>query len=84
MVECVPAVLGQALATELQIPVIGIGAGVDCDGQVLVMHDMLGLGARAPKFVANFMSGVDSVQAAFAAYVQAVREKRFPAVQHTY
>jgi 3-methyl-2-oxobutanoate hydroxymethyltransferase len=84
VVECVPAVLGQALATELRIPVIGIGAGVDCDGQVLVMHDMLGLGARAPKFVANFMSGVDSVQAAFAAYVQAVREKRFPAAQHTY
>jgi 3-methyl-2-oxobutanoate hydroxymethyltransferase len=84
VLECVPAVLGQTLATALRIPVIGIGAGVDCDGQVLVMHDMLGLGARVPKFVANFMHGADSVQAAFDAYVQAVREKRFPATEHSY
>ena len=84
VLECVPAALGQKLATQLRIPVIGIGAGVDCDGQVLVMHDMLGLGARVPKFVANFMPGVDSVQGAFAAYVKAVREKRFPEAQHSY
>jgi len=84
VLECVPAALGKAVATGLSIPVIGIGAGADCDGQVLVMHDMLGLGARIPKFVANFMSGADSVQAAFAAYVQAVRNGRFPAAQHTY
>jgi 3-methyl-2-oxobutanoate hydroxymethyltransferase len=84
VLECVPAALGRTLAAGLGIPVIGIGAGVDCDGQVLVMHDMLGLGARAPKFVANFMHGVDSVEAAFAAYVRAVRDRQFPAAQHTY
>ncbi len=84
VLECVPAALGTAVAAELQIPVIGIGAGAGCDGQVLVMHDMLGLGERPPKFVANFMAGAGSVQEAFGAYVQAVRDGRFPADQHTY
>jgi 3-methyl-2-oxobutanoate hydroxymethyltransferase len=72
------------VAAELRIPVIGIGAGAACDGQVLVMHDMLGLGGRVPKFVANFMAGADSVQGAFEAYAQAVREGRFPAAEHVY
>jgi 3-methyl-2-oxobutanoate hydroxymethyltransferase len=84
VLECVPAALGQTVAGELRIPVIGIGAGAGCDGQVLVMHDMLGLGARAPRFVANFMSAADSVQGAFRKYVEDVREGRFPAAQHTY
>ena len=84
VLECVPAALGQAVSSELRIPVIGIGAGAGCDGQVLVMHDMLGLSARAPKFVANFMSVADSVQGAFQKYVEDVRAGRFPAAQHTY
>jgi 3-methyl-2-oxobutanoate hydroxymethyltransferase len=84
VLECVPATLGRTVAAELMIPVIGIGAGADCDGQVLVMHDMLGLGERAPKFVANFMAGADSVQDAFAAYSRAVRDGSFPAAQHTF
>ena len=84
VIECVPAALGQAVSERLQIPVIGIGAGAGCDGQVLVMHDMLGLGERAPKFVRNFMSGGMTVQGAFAAYVEAVRTGRFPASEHTY
>jgi 3-methyl-2-oxobutanoate hydroxymethyltransferase len=66
------------------MPVIGIGAGVNCDGQVLVRHDMLGLGAWAPKFVANFMPGSESIQGAFEAFVLAVREGRFPAKEHEY
>ncbi|MGK2926638.1 MAG: 3-methyl-2-oxobutanoate hydroxymethyltransferase [Lysobacterales bacterium] len=94
VVECVPSVLGREVAAVLEIPVIGIGAGGGCDGQVLVMHDMLGLGpglgsdsglaADAPKFVANFMSGADSVQGAFEAFCLAVREGSFPAPQHEY
>jgi 3-methyl-2-oxobutanoate hydroxymethyltransferase len=84
VLECVPSALGEAVAAELRIPVIGIGAGAACDGQVLVMHDMLGLGGRVPKFVANFMAGADSVQGAFEAYAQAVRDGRFPAAEHVY
>jgi 3-methyl-2-oxobutanoate hydroxymethyltransferase len=84
VVECVPASVGKELSAAVDIPVIGIGAGVDCDGQVLVMHDMLGLGSRAPKFVENFMQRADTVQAAFEAYVLAVREGSFPAKEHEY
>jgi 3-methyl-2-oxobutanoate hydroxymethyltransferase len=84
VVECVPAALGAAVAERLDIPVIGIGAGSGCDGQVLVMHDMLGLVERSPKFVRNFMSGAASVQDAFDAYVWAVRNGDFPAAEHIY
>jgi len=84
VLECVPASLGRDVAGELRIPVIGIGAGAGCDGQVLVMHDMLGLGARVPKFVANFLSGAASIEDAFGAYVKAVREGQFPAAEHSY
>ena len=84
VVECVPAALGKEVSASVDIPVIGIGAGVDCDGQVLVMHDMLGLGAWAPKFVANFMQDSDSIQGAFEAFVLSVRESRFPAKEHEY
>lgn len=84
VVECIPASLGQEVAATVEIPVIGIGAGVGCDGQVLVMHDMLGLGGRVPKFVANFMQQGGSIQAAFEAYVLAVREESFPSDQHAY
>ena len=84
VVECVPADLGKEVSASVDIPVIGIGAGVDCDGQVLVMHDMLGLGAWAPKFVANFMQDSDSIQGAFEAFVLSVRESRFPTKEHEY
>jgi 3-methyl-2-oxobutanoate hydroxymethyltransferase len=76
--------LGQEVAATIEIPVIGIGAGVGCDGQVLVMHDMLGLGGRVPKFVANFMLESESVNGAFEAYVRAVKEGRFPTDSHSY
>ena len=86
VVELIPATLGRTLADELPIPVIGIGAGVGCAGQVLVLHDMLGLTrGRLPKFVRNFMQGSDSVEAAVQAYVAAVKAGQFPDdVQHGY
>jgi 3-methyl-2-oxobutanoate hydroxymethyltransferase len=84
VVECVPASMGNEVSASVDIPVIGIGAGVGCDGQVLVMHDMLGLGSRIPKFVANFMRQGGEIQGAFEAYVLAVREGRFPAKEHEY
>ena len=84
VVECIPAALGEEVSAAVDIPVIGIGAGVRCDGQVLVMHDMLGLGDHPPKFVADFMAQSDSIAGAFEAFVLAVREGRFPGSQHEY
>ncbi|WJN60491.1 MULTISPECIES: 3-methyl-2-oxobutanoate hydroxymethyltransferase [unclassified Pseudomonas] len=84
LLECVPSELAAEISQSVKIPVIGIGAGSATDGQVLVMHDMLGLSltGRAPKFVKNFMEGQPSVQAAFAAYVRAVKDVSFPAEEH--
>ena len=84
VVECVPAPLGKEVSASVDIPLIGIGAGSDCDGQVLVMHDMLGLGEWMPKFVADFMPHSETIQGAFEAYVLAVREGRFPGREHEY
>jgi 3-methyl-2-oxobutanoate hydroxymethyltransferase len=77
--------LGMTVTQALRIPVIGIGAGIDCSGQVLVMHDMLGIfPGHRPKFVKNFMEGKSSVREAFNAYVQAVRSLEFPASEHCF
>jgi 3-methyl-2-oxobutanoate hydroxymethyltransferase len=84
VLECVPADLGLRVSQTLDIPVIGIGAGRGCDGQVLVMHDMLGLTPRVPKFVANFMQGSGSIEAAFEKYVSDVRSGAFPGPEHEY
>lgn len=84
VVECVPSAVGREVSANLSIPVIGIGAGAGCDGQVLVMHDMLGLGDRLPKFVADFMADAETIQGAFEAFVLAVRDGRFPAAEHEY
>ncbi|MDO8442505.1 MAG: 3-methyl-2-oxobutanoate hydroxymethyltransferase, partial [Polaromonas sp.] len=80
VLEMVPAALSAALTTELgHCPTIGIGAGVGTAGQVLVLHDMLGMNlGKMPKFVHNFMSEAHSVHGAMQAYVQAVKQKRFP------
>jgi 3-methyl-2-oxobutanoate hydroxymethyltransferase len=84
VLECVPAELAAALSAELLIPVIGIGAGNRCDGQVLVLHDMLGLTpGRPPRFSRNFMDAGGSVSEAVAAYVAAVRSGAFPGPEHT-
>jgi 3-methyl-2-oxobutanoate hydroxymethyltransferase len=81
-----PAVLAAAVtATVPTMPTIGIGAGPDCSGQVLVLHDMLGLTAgKVPRFVRNFLDGQPSIEAAVRAYVQAVKDKSFPAQEHCY
>lgn len=84
VLECVPAQLAAALSAELTIPVIGIGAGNGCDGQVLVLHDMLGLtSGRPPRFSRNFLDGNGSVSEAIRGYVAAVRSAAFPGPEHT-
>ena len=86
VIELVPTALGAQITQALTIPVIGIGAGPDCSGQVLVTHDMLGLGPAKPaRFVRNFMDKAVSVSDAVRAYVQAVKTGHFPEVPtHTY
>lgn len=84
LLECVPSELAAEITQAVSIPVIGIGAGSATDGQVLVMHDMLGLSlsGRVPKFVKNFMAGQSDIAGAFSAYVQAVKGVTFPASEH--
>ena len=85
LLEAIPAALGKAVTEALSIPTIGIGAGPDCSGQVLVMHDMLDVfPGRKPRFVKNFMEGQSGVQGAVAAYVRAVKEKTYPAPEHCF
>lgn len=85
LMECVPAALAKEITAALDCPTIGIGAGVDCDGQVLVMHDMLGIYAgKSPKFSKNFMAGQTSIQEAIAAYVKEVKNGTFPALEHSF
>jgi len=84
LLECVPSELAQEITQAVNIPVIGIGAGNATDGQVLVLHDMLGLSitGRVPKFVKNFMAGQPSIQAALQAYVAEVKAASFPGAEH--
>ncbi|MEQ1739737.1 MAG: 3-methyl-2-oxobutanoate hydroxymethyltransferase [Methyloglobulus sp.] len=85
VLECVPAALAKEISNGLTIPVIGIGAGVDCDGQVLVLYDMLDIGiSKRPRFSKNFMTGNDSVEGAIKAYHQAVKGAEFPASEHSF
>lgn len=85
VLEMVPAALAAAVTRSLAIPTIGIGAGADCSGQVLVLHDMLDVfPGRKPRFVRNFMDGAGSIRAAIAAYVAAVRSGGFPGPEHGY
>lgn len=85
VLEAVPARLAADITAQLAIPTIGIGAGADCSGQVLVLHDMLGIypGKKA-RFVKDFMFGAESVAAAIAAYVVAVKGGTFPAAEHSF
>ncbi len=85
VLEAVPAALAAEITAQLSIPTIGIGAGVDCSGQVLVLHDMLGIypGKKA-RFVKDFMVGSTSIAAAVKAYVDAVKAGSFPAAEHSF
>jgi 3-methyl-2-oxobutanoate hydroxymethyltransferase len=85
VLEAVPAPLAASITASLAIPTIGIGAGPDTDGQILVLQDMLGLYPRpSPKFSKNFMEGAGSLAGAVDAYVKAVKSKTFPGSEHSY
>jgi 3-methyl-2-oxobutanoate hydroxymethyltransferase len=85
VLEGVPSSLGERISAAVNIPVIGIGAGPHCDGQVLVIHDMLGITpGKRPKFSKDFLAGRDSVAAAIAAYAEDVRSGAFPATEHCF
>ena len=86
VLEGVPATLAAQITAASPIPTIGIGAGAGCDGQVLVLHDLLGLdtGHRKPKFVKDFLAEGGSVAGAIRAYAEAVRDGSFPDAEHAY
>ena len=85
ILECVPATLAKEISAQLSIPVIGIGAGVHCDGQVLVLYDMLNISiTKRPRFSKNFMQGSLSIEAAISAYHQAVKQALFPSIEHSF
>lgn len=85
LLECVPAPLARTIASNAKVPVIGIGAGVDCDGQVLVLYDMLGVTpGKRPRFSKDFLAEAGSVSGAVAAYTQAVKSLTFPGPEHSF
>ncbi len=86
VLECMPSSLAGQITAALKIPTIGIGAGPDCDGQILVSYDALGInsGHRRPRFVKDFLKGNDSIEAAFRQYVQDVKIGAFPQPEHGY
>ena len=85
LLECVPAELGKAITAALHVPVIGIGAGPDTDGQILVLYDMLDITTgRRPRFVRNFMEGAGDNLEALKRYVRAVKQREYPAPEHCF
>ena len=83
VLEAIPSSLGKLITESLSIPTIGIGAGADCSGQVLVLQDMLGISpGKPPKFVKNFLDGHASIEAAVKAYVREVKSGKFPGPEH--
>ncbi|WP_105613971.1 3-methyl-2-oxobutanoate hydroxymethyltransferase [Vallitalea okinawensis] len=85
VLECVPMELAKMISDEISIPTIGIGAGVSCNGQVLVSHDVLGLYSRMiPKFVKQYADMRTEMQTATKAYVNEVKDKKFPAEEHSF
>jgi 3-methyl-2-oxobutanoate hydroxymethyltransferase len=88
LLECVPVYLAKEITETLAIPVIGIGAGPDTDGQIMVIHDMLGItppDIKLPRFVKNFLpESTAGIQGALSAYVEAVQQGEFPAPEHCF
>ncbi len=82
VVECIPRALAATVAQSVNIPVIGIGAGSKCDGQVLVLYDMLGISGKIPSFCRNFARSGNDIPSALRDYVQAVKSGEFPATEH--
>jgi 3-methyl-2-oxobutanoate hydroxymethyltransferase len=85
LLECVPNEAGKLITGSLDVPVIGIGAGPDVDGQILVLYDILGITqGRTPRFVKNFLKGCDSPLVALQSYVQAVKDRSYPEPEHCF
>lgn len=85
LVECVPNEVGAAITKSLDVPVIGIGAGPDVDGQILVLYDILNITqGRTPRFVRNFQTGLTSPLDALGAFVAAVKDRSYPAPEHCF
>ena len=85
LLECVPNELGAAIHAAVDVPVIGIGAGPEVDGQILVLYDVLGITlGRTPRFVRNYTPGTDSPLEAIAAFVDSVRDRSYPAPEHCF
>ena len=83
--ECIPSALGKDITESISIPTIGIGAGIHTDGQVLVMHDMLGVNLGKPaRFVKNYLTQGRSIQEAFESYVEEVKQQKFPTTEHSF
>jgi 3-methyl-2-oxobutanoate hydroxymethyltransferase len=85
LLECIPAELGRQLTAAVQVPVIGIGAGADTDGQILVLYDVLDItSGRKPRFVRNFMADAGTNLQALKSYVHAVKLREYPAAEHSF
>jgi 3-methyl-2-oxobutanoate hydroxymethyltransferase len=84
VVEAVAAPLAERITKAVPVPTIGIGASAACDGQILVMEDMLGLSPRVPKFVKEFGKVGEAIDSAISQYAESVRDRSFPAAEHTY
>jgi len=84
VLESIPAPLAATVTQRVQMPTIGIGAGADCDGQVLVLQDLLGMTPKPPRFAKDFMAGAGSIADAIGRYVQAVRDGSFPGPEHQF
>ena len=85
VLEMVPAALSARISHQVDMITIGIGAGPSCNGQVLVLHDMLGIYlGKSPRFVRNFMAGASSIQEAVAHYIRAVKDGTFPTAEHSF
>jgi 3-methyl-2-oxobutanoate hydroxymethyltransferase len=85
LLECIPPALGKAITAALHVPVIGIGAGPNVDGQILVLYDVLDITTgRKPRFVRNFMHGAENNLQALKNYVKAVKQGEYPAPEHNF
>ena len=85
VLECIPAKLAKVISEKLEIPTIGIGAGAECDGQVLVIQDMIGMfKSFTPKFVKKFASVGEEIEAAVEAYIREINSGAFPLSEHTF
>jgi 3-methyl-2-oxobutanoate hydroxymethyltransferase len=89
LLECIPGALGKRIADASPVPVIGIGAGHDVHGQILVLHDILNISptvtlGKRPRFVKNYITGASDIEAAIAAYVREVKSGAYPAPEHCF